>query len=55
MAKDELMITKPPISGSATDLEVDLYNLVNDYVKAGLKKSDLVHTMQYVTESCRVS
>lgn len=43
------------VSGSATDFEVELYALINRYVDAGLKKPDLIHKMEYVTESCRVS
>jgi len=35
--------------------EVELYELINKYVNAGLKKPDLVHKMKYVTESCVVS
>jgi hypothetical protein len=46
---------KPPVSGSASDFERELYKLINAYVSAGLKKPDLVHKMEYVTQSCRVS
>lgn len=46
---------KPPVSGSASDFERELYKLINEYVSAGLKKPDLVHKMEYVTQSCRVS
>jgi len=42
-------------SGSPSDFEKDLYDLVNRYVDAGLKKPDLIHKMEYVTQSCRVS
>lgn len=45
----------PQVSGSASDFEKQLYKLINDYVKAGLKKSDLVSKLEYVTQSCRVS
>ena len=48
-------IDQPVVSGSATDFEVELYRLINRYVDAGLKKPDLIHKMQYVTLSCRVS
>lgn len=47
--------TKPPVIGSASDFERELYKLINTYVSTGLKKSDLVHKMEYVTQSCRVS
>jgi hypothetical protein len=43
------------VSGSASDFERELYKLINAYVSAGLKKPDLVHKMEYVTQSCRVS
>lgn len=43
------------VSGSASDFERELYKLINSYVSAGLKKPDLVHKMEYVTQSCRVS
>lgn len=46
---------KPPVSGSASDFEMELYKLINRYVDAGLKKPDLIHKMEYVTRSCRVS
>ena len=46
---------KPPVSGSASDFEMELYKLINRYVSAGLKKPDLVAKMEYVTQSCRVS
>jgi hypothetical protein len=45
----------PDVSGSASDFEVELYRLINRYVDAGLKKPDLIHKMEYVTQSCRVS
>ena len=43
------------ITVSASDFERDLYKLINAYFKAGLKKPDVVKTMEYVTQSCRVS
>lgn len=46
---------KPVVSGSASDFEMELYKLINLYVDAGLKKTDLIHKMEYVTQSCRVS
>ena len=46
---------KPPVSGSASDFEMELYKLINLYVDAGLNKPDLVAKMEYVTQSCRVS
>ena len=60
MYKDEIKDVKPLlqqhiVSGSASDFEKDLYELINQYVSAGLKKPDLVHKMEYVTQSCRVS
>ena len=45
----------PAVSGRATDFEVELYRLINQYVDAGLKKPDLIHKMEYATQSCRVS
>lgn len=48
-------LRKTDVSGSASDFEKDLYKLINAYVSAGLKKPDLVHKMEYVTQSCRVS
>lgn len=39
----------------ANKFEAELYDLINKYVNAGLKKTDLVHKMKYVTESCVVS
>ena len=43
------------ISGSASNFEIELYKLINAYVSAGLTKPDLVHKMESVTQSCRVS
>jgi hypothetical protein len=43
------------VGGSASDFEKELYALINRYVDAGLKKPDLIHKMEYVTQSCRVS
>ena len=48
-------LCKTEVSGSASDFERELYKLINAYVSAGLKKPDLVHKMEYVTQSCRVS
>ena len=48
-------LRKTDVSGSASDFERELYKLINAYVSAGLKKPDLVHKMEYVTQSCRVS
>jgi len=42
-------------SGKASDFEMELYELINRHAGAGLKKPDLVHKMEYVTESCRIS
>jgi hypothetical protein len=43
------------VSGSANDFEIELYKLINKYAFAGLKKPDLIHKLEYVTQSCRVS
>lgn len=43
------------VSGSATDFYTDLMKLINAYCKKGLKKPDLVHKMEYATESCKLS
>ena len=43
------------ISGSASDFEKDLGKLINDYVKAGLKKPDLVKKMEWMTGNCKFS
>lgn len=48
-------LANPDVSGSASDFERELYKLINAYVSAGLKKPDLVHKIEYVAESCRVS
>lgn len=42
-------------TGNATDFEMELYSLITRYINAGLKKPDLVHKMEYVTQTCRVS
>lgn len=42
-------------SDSAYNFERDLYRVINQHVGKGLKKSDLVHKMEYVTQSCRMS
>jgi hypothetical protein len=39
----------------SNDFEKELFRLINQYCKIGLKKTDLVHKMQYVTKSCEVS
>ena len=49
------LFCQPAVSGSATDFEMELYKLINRYVDAELKKPDLIHKMEYVTQSCRVS
>lgn len=46
---------KKLVSGNASDFEMDLYKLINLYVSAGLKKSDLIYKMEYVTKSCKMS
>ena len=43
------------VSGSASDFEKDLGKLINDYVKAGLKKPDLVKKMEWMTGNCKFS
>lgn len=53
--EQELVLPQADVSGSASDFERELYKLINAYVSAGLKKPDLVHKMEYVTQSCRVS
>lgn len=45
----------PQVSGSAIDFERDLLTLINKYADKGLKKPDLIHKLEYITESCRVS
>ena len=35
--------------------ERDVFHLINEYVKKGLSKPDLVGNMEYITESCRKS
>ena len=42
-------------SGRASDFEKDLGKLVNDYVKAGLKKPDLIKKMEWMTGNCKFS
>ena len=42
-------------SGSASDFEKDLGKLINNYVKAGLKKPDLVKKMEWMTGNCKFS
>ena len=53
--KEDIIKIQTPVSGSAYDFEMELYELINRYVDAGLKKPDLVSKMEYVTQSCRVS
>ena len=43
------------IVSSSSDFENSLYELINRYVNAGLKKADLIHKMKYVTKSCEMS
>ena len=43
------------VSGSASDFEKDLGKLINDYVKAGIKKPDLVKKMEWMTGNCKFS
>lgn len=42
-------------SGDPNDFERDLYDLVKRHINAGLKRPDLIHKLEYVTQSCRVS
>jgi len=51
----EQALNIPVVSGSAIDFQDDLFVLINKYVDAGLKKPDLIHFMEYATESCRIS
>ncbi len=37
------------------EFEKELIVLINKYCKMGLKKRDLIHKMQYVTKSCKLS
>ena len=43
------------VSGSALDFYTDLMKLINAYCDKGLKKPDLIHKMEYATESCKLS
>ena len=43
------------VRGSASDFEQELFRLVNNYCKKGLEKPDLVNTMEWVTDSCKMS
>ena len=43
------------ISGNPSDFEYDLAKLINDYIKAGLKKPDLVKKMEWMTGNCKFS
>ena len=43
------------VSGSASELETDMFKLINSYCKNGLKKPDLVKKMEWVTGSCKMS
>lgn len=45
----------PVVSGSASDFYTDLMKVINAYCKQGLRKPDLVHKMEYATESCKLS
>ena len=46
-------ITKPV--KIENEFEKELFILINQYCKMGLKKPDLVRKMQYVTKSCELS
>jgi len=50
----EEKINKNELS-QATIFEVELYKLINNHVKKGLSKNDLIHKMKYVLESCEIS
>jgi len=43
------------ISSKSTVFEVELYKFINNHVKKGLSKKDLIHKMKYVLESCEMS
>ena len=43
------------VSGTDKGLQKDLFKLINRYVDNGLKKPDLVRSMEYVTDSCKKS
>ena len=53
-AKNALLILFG-VSGSASELEADMFKLINAYCKNGLKKPDLVKKMAWVTGSCKMS
>lgn len=55
LKKLKLMDVPSNVSGSASDFEKDLGKLINDYVKAGLKKPDLVKKMEWMTGNCKFS
>ena len=46
---------KTAVSSSATIFEVELYRFINEHVKNGLSKTDLIHKMKYVLKSCEMS
>lgn len=48
-------LTTPVVSGSATDFESDMFDLINNYCKQGLKKPELVKKMEWVLGSCKMS
>ena len=53
-AKNALLILFG-VSGSASELENDMFKLINAYCKNGLKKPDLIKKMEWVTGSCKMS
>jgi len=53
-AKNALLILFG-VSGSASELETDMFKLINAYVNEGLLKSDLVRKMKWITGSCEMS
>lgn len=53
-ARNRLLILLS-VSGSADDLESDVFKLINNYCKQGLKKTELVKKMEWITGSCILS
>jgi hypothetical protein len=43
------------VSGSASDFEKDVFELINKYCKEGLKKPDLVRKMEWILGGCKMS
>jgi hypothetical protein len=43
------------ISGEASQLEEDVFKLVNSYCDNGLKKFELVKKMEWITSNCKIS